>query len=147
MTIPLISSTFSLFPFQAERRLDAGDAQHCSFHQCPFAKSKCDLTPAGETYFHGWREKYTFGNSDVNPTGFFVPTLGGAFAFGFGPTLSILSDKIPLSTGKWTAGRALVSVYMKGPWVVGGLVNNMLSFAGDNERKDVNKMLTQRFVN
>jgi len=41
----------------------------------------------------------------------------------------------------------LVGVYTKGPWVVGGLVNNMWSFAGDEDRKDVNKMLIQPFIN
>ena len=136
-----------VFPFKLSDDWTLVTRTIVPFINAPFAKPKFDLTPAGEPYFDGWREKYTFGVGDVNPTGFFVPTLEGDFTFGFGPTLSIPSNKIPLSTGKWTAGPALVGVYTKGPWVVGGLVNNMWSFAGEDDRKDVNKMLIQPFIN
>jgi hypothetical protein len=136
-----------VFPFKLSDDWTLVTRTIVPFINAPFAKPKFDLTPAGEPYFDGWREKYNFGVGDVNPTGFFVPTLEGDFTFGFGPTLSIPSNKIPLSTGKWTAGPALVGVYTKGPWVVGGLVNNMWSFAGEDDRKDVNKMLVQPFIN
>ena len=36
---------------------------------------------------------------------------------------------------------------MKGPWVFGALVNNLWSFAGEDDRADVNQMLIQPFVN
>jgi hypothetical protein len=36
---------------------------------------------------------------------------------------------------------------MHGPWVLGALVNNVWSFAGDDGRPDVNQMLIQPFVN
>ena len=35
----------------------------------------------------------------------------------------------------------------QGPWVVCALVNNLWSFAGDDDRADVNQMLLQPFVN
>ena len=34
-----------------------------------------------------------------------------------------------------------------GKWVIGGLLNNQWSFAGDSDRADVNQMLFQPFVN
>ena len=36
---------------------------------------------------------------------------------------------------------------MHGPWVLGALINNVWSFAGDSDRRDVNQMLLQPFVN
>jgi len=36
---------------------------------------------------------------------------------------------------------------MDGPWVYGGLINQIWSFAGDNDRADVSQMLLQPFVN
>ena len=136
-----------VFPFKLSDDWTLVTRTIIPFISAPFAKPKFDFTSAGEPYFDGWREKYTFGFGDVNPTGFFVPTMEGDFTFGFGPTLSIPSNKIPLSTGKWTVGPALVGVYTKGPWVLGGLVNNMWSYAGEEDRKDVNKMLIQPFIN
>ena len=136
-----------VFPFKLSDDWTLVTRTIVPFINAPFANPKFDLTSAGEPYLDGWSEKYTVGVGDVNPTGFFVPTLEGDFTFGFGPTLSIPSNKIPLSTGKWTVGPALVGVYTKGPWVVGGLVNNMWSFAGEEDRKDVNKMLIQPFIN
>ncbi|MEC8441765.1 MAG: neuromedin U [Cyanobacteriota bacterium] len=136
-----------VFPFKLNDDWTLVTRTIVPFINTPFAKPTFDLTPTGEPYFGGWREKYTLGVGDINPTGFFVPTLEGDFTIGFGPTLSAPISDAPLSSGKWTAGPALVGVYTKGPWVVGGLVNNMWSFAGDDDRKDVNKMLIQPFVN
>ena len=36
---------------------------------------------------------------------------------------------------------------MPGKWVIGALVNNLWSFAGDSDREDVNLMTFQPFVN
>jgi hypothetical protein len=35
---------------------------------------------------------------------------------------------------------------IRGPWVIGALINNVWSFAGDGDRKAVNQMLLQPFV-
>src|SRR4051794_25616460 len=50
-------------------------------------------------------------------------------------------------TGKWSAGPAAVAVWMPGRWVIGTLINNQWSSAGDNDRRQVNQMLVQPFVN
>ena len=36
---------------------------------------------------------------------------------------------------------------MRGPWVLGGLVQNIWSFAGDDDRSHVNQFLLQPFIN
>ena len=36
---------------------------------------------------------------------------------------------------------------MHGPWVFGALINNVWSFAGGSDRRDVNQMLIQPFIN
>lgn len=136
-----------VFPFKLSDDWTLVTRTIIPFLGIPFAEPKVDLTPAGEPYVVRWNEEQRIGLGDINPSGFFVPTLEGDFTLGFGPTLSAPVSNAPLSSGKWAAGPALVGVYTKGPWVVGGLVNNMWSFAGDEDRADVNKMLIQPFVN
>ena len=136
-----------VFPFKLSDDWTLVTRTIVPFVGVPFAEPKLDVTPAGEPYVVRWNEEQRIGLGDINPTGFFVPTLEGDFTVGFGPTFSAPISKAPLSSGKWTAGPAFVGVYTKGPWVVGGLVNNMWSFAGDDDRADVNKMLIQPFIN
>lgn len=45
------------------------------------------------------------------------------------------------------AGPAAVVLTMRGKWVVGSLVRQLWSFAGDGDRQDVNQTLIQPFVN
>ncbi|ABM77180.1 hypothetical protein [Prochlorococcus marinus] len=84
---------------------------------------------------------------DINPSVFFVPTLMGNLTIGLGPTLIIPSaTDIRISSQRWSAGPSAVVVYTKGPWVLGGLANNVWSFSGRGG-KDVNKLLIQPFLN
>ena len=50
-------------------------------------------------------------------------------------------------TGKWSAGVSAVALAMPGQWVVGALINNVWSFAGAEDRADVNVMTFQPFIN
>jgi hypothetical protein len=52
-----------------------------------------------------------------------------------------------LGTGKWSGGVGAVVLIMPGRWVVGGLLNQQWSFAGDDDRSDVDLMILQYFVN
>lgn len=52
-----------------------------------------------------------------------------------------------LGQGKWGLGPTAVALKISGPWVVGGLINNIWSVAGDDGRANVNQMLIQPFVN
>lgn len=84
---------------------------------------------------------------DINPSVWLVPTLKGNLTIGLGPTLIIPSaTDIRISSQRWSAGPSVVVVYSTGPWVLGGLANNIWSFSGHGA-KDVNKLLIQPFLN
>jgi hypothetical protein len=88
------------------------------------------------------------GLGDINPTAFFATSLTKDVLIGFGPTVSLpTAASDDLGTGKWSIGPALVGVWTPGKWVVGGLVNNLWSVAGDSDRDSVNQMTIQPFVN
>ncbi len=52
-----------------------------------------------------------------------------------------------LGTEKWSAGVGAVALTIKGPWIIGVLVHNIWSFAGEDDRADVNQGLLQYFIN
>jgi len=67
---------------------------------------------------------------------------------GIGPTFvfnSATDDRLGL--GKWSVGPTLAIVSIPDPWVVGVVVRNLWSFAGDDQRPKVNQFLLQPFVN
>lgn len=90
----------------------------------------------------------TNGLGDLNFTGFFSPKKPGKIIWGAGPVLVFptATDEV-LGTQKWSLGPSFVALTMKGPWVVGALLNNVWSVAGEKERADVNSFLLQYFVN
>jgi hypothetical protein len=89
-----------------------------------------------------------FGLGDISLSLFLGPSEPGEVIWGAGPvfTFPTASDK-QLGTEKWSAGPAAVALTMKGPWVFGGLIQNVWDFAGDSDRADVNQMLFQYFIN
>jgi len=89
-----------------------------------------------------------FGLGDINFTAFFSPADPGKIIWGIGPAvfLPTASDAV-LGSEKWSAGPGLIVLTMPGSWVIGFLTNNVWSFAGKEERADVNKMLVQYFIN
>jgi hypothetical protein len=89
-----------------------------------------------------------FGLGDINTTLFFSPAKPSKLIWGLGPVLSFptATDKV-LGTDKWSAGPSAVALTIQGPWVVGALANNIWSYAGDDDRKDVNQFLFQYFIN
>src|SRR3954447_8122718 len=77
-----------------------------------------------------------------------APSLRRDLMVGFGPTVTLpTATAKDLGTGKRSAGPAAVAVWMPGHWVIGALVNNQWSFAGDDDRRQVDQMLVQPFVN
>jgi hypothetical protein len=52
-----------------------------------------------------------------------------------------------LGSEKWNAGPGFILVKMTGPWVLGGVIWNTWSFAGDDSRPDTNAMGAQYFIN
>jgi len=89
-----------------------------------------------------------FGLGDINQALFIGPADPGKFIWGAGPIFLLrTATDARLGTGKWGIGPAVVGLTMPRPWVLGALVQNIWSFAGDGDRPDVNQMLIQYFVN
>ena len=88
------------------------------------------------------------GLGDINFTAFLAPAKPGKWIWGAGPVflLPTATDDV-LGTEKWGAGPSAVVLTMQGPWVYGALINQIWSFAGDDDRADVNQMMVQPFVN
>ena len=90
----------------------------------------------------------TFGLGDINTTLFLSPAKPGKLIWGLGPAFSFptATDDV-LGTDKWSAGPSVVALTINGPWVIGGLASNLWSYAGDDDRADVNQFLFQYFIN
>ena len=92
----------------------------------------------------------TNGIGDIQFSAFFSPKASTASGWIWGAgaiaQLDTASDDV-LGTGKWGLGPTAVALKMEGAWVYGGLINNVWSVAGDDNRADVNAMLIQPFVN
>ncbi len=91
-----------------------------------------------------------FGLGDINPSIFLSPAKPSRFIWGVGPTATFpTASSHLLGRGRWSAGPAVVGLFMDGPWVVGVLANHQWDFAGWTARnhKNVNLLLVQPFVN
>lgn len=75
-----------------------------------------------------------------------APTAGGV-TWGVGPValLPTGTDDL-LTSGKWGLGPTGVILTQRGPWTVGALANHIWSFAGDEDRADVNQTFLQPFA-
>jgi hypothetical protein len=88
------------------------------------------------------------GLGDIQYQGFITPADPKGFVWGAGPVVSFpTASKDALGSEKWSAGAGAVVLKMAGPWVVGGVLNNIWSVAGEDERTDVNALFLQYFVN
>ncbi len=89
-----------------------------------------------------------FGLGDINMSLFLSPAKPGKLIWGVGPVFSFptANDEV-LGTEKWSAGPTAVALTIQGPWVVGALANNLWSYAGKDDREDVNQFLLQYFIN
>jgi len=86
------------------------------------------------------------GFGDLLFSAFYAPKSKG-LTWGVGPAISFPTGGENFGSGKWAAGPALVALVMPGRWVVGGVINNVWSFAGDEDRAEVNFMTFQPFIN
>ena len=78
---------------------------------------------------------------------FFTPANPGKVILGAGPVLDIPTHTDGLGSDKWSTGLGTVALAMPGNWVVGGLLQNIWSFAGPDSARSVNKMTFQYFIN
>ncbi len=93
-------------------------------------------------------ERSAPGLGDLRYTTFFSPAKPAKVTWGVGPSFlfpTATDDR--LGSGKWSAGVGGVVLTIQGPWVIGALAQNVWSFAGDENRADVNFLLAQYFVN
>ncbi len=90
------------------------------------------------------------GIGDIQFSAFFSPKkpTGSGWIWGAGPIMQFNSASDDrLGQGVWGLGPAGVALKISGPWVFGGLINNVWSFTEDNGRADVNQLLMQPFIN
>jgi hypothetical protein len=95
----------------------------------------------------------TTGFGDMYYNGLFSPKVGykteggGNLLWGAGLCLGFPSaSRDILGTGKYLAGPSALGVYLGRKWKVGALVQQYFSYAGDDDRDDVNFMNLQYFV-
>lgn len=88
------------------------------------------------------------GLGDIQLSLLLSPAKAGGLIWGAGVIgqFDTASDDL-LGQGKWGLGPAAVAIKIEGPWVIGGLINNVWSVGGDDNRADVNQMLLQPFIN
>jgi hypothetical protein len=88
------------------------------------------------------------GLGDLSYTAYFSPVGSGKVTWGVGPSFIFpTATDDQLGAGKWTAGLGAVVAGTTGKWVIGALAQNTWSFAGDEDRADINAFLTQYFIN
>ena len=88
-----------------------------------------------------------FGVGDINFSGFISPSNTGKYIWGVGGSISVPSatDEL-LGSEKWSAGPSAVVLTQEGSWNKGLLVRQLNSFAGEDDRADVNQTLIQPWL-
>lgn len=102
---------------------------------------------AQDDIFPGAGDQTGFG--DTAQSLFFSPVqpTAGGWIWGAGPVFLVPTANDDLLGGeKWGAGPTGVALKQDGPWTYGVLANHIWSFAGDNDRSDVNATFLQPFV-
>ncbi len=89
--------------------------------------------------------KLTSGLADIVFTAFYVPESKGLI-WGIGPVLELPTGGSMRGTEKWSAGSSALVMVQPGDWTIGILVNNTWSFAGNEDRDNINHMLANLFV-
>lgn len=88
-----------------------------------------------------------FGLGDVNISLFLTSAKPSKVIFGGGVALGIpTAGNAVLGSEKWTAGPSFVVLVQPKGWTIGALAQNTWSYAGANERGDVNFFYSQIFA-
>jgi hypothetical protein len=95
-----------------------------------------------------------FGLGDFNPAFFLSPKApipvspGVGLVWGAGPVFAFPTATDPLlGADKWSAGPTFVALLLTKKIVTGFLINNLWSYAGDDDQPNVNMMTLQPFFN
>ncbi len=88
------------------------------------------------------------GLGDAVVSMFFSPkNTKNGFTWGAGPAFLVPTGTNDfLTTDKWGVGPTVVALKQVNGWTIGGLVNQIWSVAGNDDRSDVNQMFVQPFV-
>ena len=87
------------------------------------------------------------GIGDINYT-LFVSPVKSTPIWGIGPSLTLkTASEDQLGSGKWSAGPSAVMLWQPKWGTFGGLVRQLWSFSGDDNRADVNQFLVEPFIN
>jgi len=155
-----ISDLISL-PFQLNTNFDVGpqdETQYVLNIQPVYPMSLNDdwnlvtrtILPVISQPAFGTGQSRETGIGDIQFSAFFSPkeATSGGWIWGAGPILQLnTASDDRLGQGVWGLGPAAVALKISGPWVVGGLLNNVWSVSEDAGRADVNQFLFQPFVN
>ncbi|MBW2583411.1 MAG: neuromedin U [Deltaproteobacteria bacterium] len=89
-----------------------------------------------------------FGLGDFSYQAFFSPAEPSGIIWGAGPAFVFPTNTNDrLGVDKWSVGPSVVVLAKPGPWLIGGLVQNIWSYAGDDDAPDVNFFSFQYFIN
>ena len=88
------------------------------------------------------------GIGDINYSVFLSPAKPKGFIWGVGPSITLpTASEAQLGSEKWSAGPTGV-VLLQPKWgTYGGLVRQLWSFSGEDDRSDVNQILIEPFIN
>jgi hypothetical protein len=68
--------------------------------------------------------------------------------YGVGPVFSFpTATAVPLRSGTWAAGLGFVALTMKGPWVIGGLINQYWPLSDTGDEPKTSLLVLQPAVN
>jgi hypothetical protein len=87
------------------------------------------------------------GLGDAIVSSFFSPTKSEKLTWGVGPALLLpIGTNDFLTTKKFGVGPTAVALKQMNGWTVGGLINQIWSVAGNEDRPDVSQLFVQPFV-
>lgn len=88
-----------------------------------------------------------FGLGDISLSLFLTPANPGKIIYGGGLALGLpTATDAYLGSEKWTAGPSIVALYQPTGWTIGTLIQNSWSYAGADDRGDVNFFYSQVFI-
>ena len=88
------------------------------------------------------------GVGDIQLQLYLTPSKPGAFIYGVGPVFSLpTATAAPLRSGTWAGGIGVVALTMKGPWVIGGLINQYWPLSDTGGEPKTNLLVLQPAIN
>jgi hypothetical protein len=88
-----------------------------------------------------------FGLSDINYSALFTRTREASVHWALGPSVWFPSATDPLlGTEKWAAGFGADALYIRNPWIIRVFARQRWSFAGADDRADVNQSIIRPMI-